>query len=227
MGVVDSIGFRLWHFYRSADHSVREWLASVNETPILVLGNQKSGTTAIAALLAERAGLSVTWDLTMHDHTLIVEVYKGRAAFEEFVQKNRYGFSKQVIKDCTLTFLYDSLKERFPRAQFVMVMRDPRDNIRSILDRLELPGDQTKLDPARYEEMAEGWKLVVDGTWMGINSENYIDSLAARWNRAARIYLEHQEAVKLIRYEDFMQGKVEAIDSLVSRLGEDRKKEEP
>ena len=35
-----------------------------DSTPIFLLGNQKSGTTAIAALLAEATDLSVTLDFT-------------------------------------------------------------------------------------------------------------------------------------------------------------------
>jgi len=103
-----------------------------------------------------------------------------------------------------------------------MVMRDPRDNIRSILDRLELPGDEETLDPTRIEEVSEGWKRTIDGSWMGIEDGNYIVRLSERWNRAARTYLEHQNDIELIRYEDFCRAKVESIDDLVSRLGEEK-----
>lgn len=33
-----------------------------------------------------------------------------------------------------------------------------------------------------------------------------------------RVYLENKGSLELIRYEDFMDGKVEAIDDLASRL---------
>jgi hypothetical protein len=135
------------------------------------------------------------------------------------VQRCKLAFSKDVVKDPNLTFVYDALQERFPDAQFVMVMRDPRDNIRSILDRLDLPGDATSLDSERYDAMGEGWRLVVDGSWMGIQGENYIDSLAGRWQRAARIYLKNEDAFQLILYEDFMDGKIATIDGLAVRLG--------
>jgi hypothetical protein len=62
--------------------------------------------------------------------------------------------------------------------------------------------------------------MVVDGSWMGIEDGNYIDRLAERWNRAAHMYLGNQNNIELIRYEDFIQRKVAAIDNLVSRLGE-------
>ena len=222
MGVVEGVLFRLRRVYQTVDHSVREWLASVNESPIFVLGNQKSGTTAIAVLLAERAGLSVTWDLTMYHNSLVRKLYHGTAPIDRLVERAQLPFSKDVIKDPNLTFLYESLRERFPRATFVMVIRDPRDNIRSILNRLALPGGEESLNPERIDEMPEDWQLVMDGRWMGIEGGNYVDHLSARWDRAARTYLEHQDDIELIRYEDFCQAKVTSIDGLVSRLGREK-----
>ena len=220
MGFVDSVVFRV----RRRCRAIREWierqLATVNESPIFVLGNQKSGTTAIAVLLAERAGLSVEWDLTVGHSTLVAEIYKGLTPFTALVEKNRLAFSREVVKDPNFTFLYEQVSRQFPDAQFVMVVRDPRANIRSILDRLSLPGDEATLDSAQFDTINEDWKLVVNASWMGIDDRTYVDNLAARWNKAARIYLEYENEIELIRYEDFLQGKVDAIDDLVSRLGE-------
>jgi hypothetical protein len=219
MEVVDSVAFRIRRMYEWIERQ----LATVNETPIFALGNQKTGTTAIAVLLAERARLSVEWVLTAGDSTLVVDLCRGAVPLDTLVEKNQLEFSRDVMKAPNLMFLHGPLRKKFAEAQFVMVMRDPRDNIRSILDRLELPGDSETLDSQRYDGMSKGWRLVVDGSWMGIEGENYVDQLAARWNRAARIYLKHQDDIKLIRYEDFMEGKVEAINDLVSSLGEQAK----
>jgi len=222
VGVVEGVRSRLRRVYQTVDHSVREWLAKVNEAPIFVLGNQKSGTTAIAVLLAERAGLSVTWDLTMNHNSLVRKLYHRNAPIEALVEQAQLPFSKDVIKDPNLTFLYEPLRERFPRAMFVMVMRDPRENIRSMLDRLDLPGDRDSLTPGRIDGMAEGWKWIVKGQWMGLEGETYVDRLAGRWKTIAQIYLKHQGDIEIIRYEDFCQAKVESIDKLVSRLGYER-----
>lgn len=112
MGVVEGIRFRLRRVYQTVDHYVRAWLASVNEAPIFVLGNQKSGTTAIAVLLAERTGLSVTWDLTMNYNSLVRDLYLGNAPIDALVERAQLPFSKDVIKDPNLTFLYELLRER-------------------------------------------------------------------------------------------------------------------
>lgn len=209
--------------FKYLSHFLEKWKASVNESPIIVLGNQKSGTTAIAVLLAERTGLNVEWDLSMHNYSLVVDIYRGDRTINHLVEKNKIFFSKDIIKDCTLTFLLGSLQKRFPEAHFVTVMRDPRDNIRSILDRLNLPGDRLKIERSQYNEMSDVWEGVIDGSWMGIQGENYIDTLAERWRIAAKLYLERENDIELIRYEDFLDGKVEAIDNLASQLGLDRR----
>jgi len=217
------VAFRTRRKYRQIHEWIERKLATINEAPIFVLGNQKSGTTAISVLLAERAGLSFDYDLTVGHSSLIVDIYQGTAPLSALVAENQLEFSREVVKDPNLTFLYEPLRERFPEAKFGMVVRDPRDNIRSILDRLELAGDKTTLDPSWSEQMTNGWGRVIDGGWMGIEGETYIDHLAGRWKRAARIYLDHQDNIELIRYEDFVEGKVSAIDDLVSRLGEELK----
>ena len=211
-----------------ACHTVEEWWkrlwASVNQTPIFVLGNQKSGTTAIAALLAEHTGLSSTLDLTIHYSSLIVDIHHGEASVESLISQNTLEFSRDVIKDPNLTFLYSSLREIFPKAKFSIIIRDPRANIRSILDRLDLSGDRSSLPISNHREgPSDGWKIVLDGSWMGLDADHYVGMLAARWQRAATIYLEHAEDIELIRYEDFCADKVTAIEDLATRLGLPRK----
>jgi hypothetical protein len=102
-------------------------------------------------------------------------------------------------------------------------MRDPRDNLRSILDRLELPGHKKCLREGDTTDIDPVWQLVLDGEWMGLGGEQYIDRLAARWARAAQIYLEYEEEFCLVRYEDFLEDKVGEIVGLTERLGLEQK----
>jgi hypothetical protein len=219
MGIIRSIKFRLDWWVRRMDRVGREWLATVNESPVLVLGNQKSGTTAIAVLLAERTGQSVTWDLSIGHDALLTDIHGGTAPIDDLVDEEVLAFSHDVIKDPNLTLLFEPLKERFPQARFAMIVRDPRDNIRSILDRLDLPGDRTQLTGEERASLPEGWRRVINGDDFGVVGDTYIDRLAERWTRMARTYLDNASDFALIRYEDFLDGKVSAIDSLASRLG--------
>ncbi|MFO7895154.1 MAG: sulfotransferase [Longimicrobiales bacterium] len=191
-----------------------------NENAIIVLGNSKAGTTVIAALLAEYGDLSVTldfWPRLRRPETLAA-VHAGERPFEAFVRRFRADFARDVVKDPHLTFLYPQLAQRFPQARFVMVMRDPRDNIRSILNRLELPGDLDDLDPEAYRRMRPLWEAILKGPWLDVEG-NYVERLADRWSLGARVYLQHQEEIELIRYEDFVADKLGAITGLAERLG--------
>lgn len=198
---------------------VKQKTAKINNTPVLVLGNQKSGTTAISTLLAKQAGLTIEWDLTITD---IIDIYQGNLPLNSFIEKHRLSFSKDIIKDPNFTFIYSKLNKRFPQAKFVMVVRDPRDNIRSILDRLKLPGNQSILSLSEHIGAfysKDGWKTVFDSSWMKLDGKNYIDKLAARWNKAVEVYFQNKEKIELIKYEDFMQNKEKAIENLGASLG--------
>lgn len=196
-----------------------------NERAIFVLGNPKSGTTVIAGLLAEHAGASATLDLwpRLRRPRTLAAVHAGEVPFRAFADRFRADFSRDVVKDVHLTFLYPQLSERFPAARFVMVVRDPRDNVRSILDRLDLPGDREDLDLSRHE-MRPLWRAILDCPWLDVGAEDtYIERLARRWSLAARVYLEHPDAMELVRYEDFLADKLGAISDLARRLGLERR----
>lgn len=226
MRVIRSLKRRAGRAYRVTKKWCSRALATVNEHPIFVLGNQKSGTTAVAALLGELTALSTTLDLTTLYSSLVVDIYRENAPIETLVEQNELEFSRDIVKDPNLTFLYPHLRNRFPNARFAIVIRDPRDNIRSILDRLNLSGNQDQLQINKhweslteYDGMYEAWMTILDSSWMGVSATHYIEMLAARWQKATRIYLENRNQIELIRYEDFIDNKEKAIAGLASRLG--------
>lgn len=194
--------------------------ATPNEDAIIVLGISKAGTTVIAALLAEYGGLSVTLDFwpRLRHPSVLAAVHDGRMPFPRFVRRFRADFSRDVVKDPHLTFLYPQLAERFSEAKFVMVLRDPRDNIRSILNRVDLPGDRADLSPEDYRRMRPLWEAILKSPWLDVEG-GYVQRLAARWSLGARVYLHNQDHIQLIRYEDFMKDKGAAIVGLAARLG--------
>lgn len=194
-------------------------IAQINPEPILILGNQKSGTSAIAALLAQMTNLSVSVDLPIANRSLMYKRVKaGELSFDEFVKLNKLEFSKEIVKEPGLTVFYEELKAYFPKSKYIFVLRDPRDNIRSILDRLKIPGNLEQLQPEHTEKMFNSWPLVMDGRWLGIQGDNYIEMLAGRWNFLADIYSAHQDQMLLVRYEDFLKDKVGNIESVAKYL---------
>lgn len=207
---------------RRVKYRVRQFiknnLATVNRHPVLVMGNQKSGTTAISALLACHIGQTATLDLRRCPPLLVYPSCSPEELVKEIVRLHRVEFANGVIKDPEFAFLYPQLMARFPQAKFVMVVRDPRDNIRSILNRLNIPGDRREIDVMQYEEVNEEWGKALESTYLEIDHDHYIDRLATRWNRAVDMYLRYESNIHLMRYEDFCADKTGAIADLAQRL---------
>jgi len=192
-------------------------------SPIIVLGNQKSGTTAIASLLAMYIGKTVTLDIPPLWFAL-EKLLVMKSELRSFARTYSLYFSRPVIKEPWLTFLVTELMEVFPRARYVLIVRDPRDNIRSILDRLDIRGD-TVTNPPELDQLPQGWREAFDRKLLGCDSIHYIDMLAHRWNSAAGIPQQQSRlpvSVNVFRYEDFVKDKQGSIADLAAALDEER-----
>ena len=196
---------------------------SINESPIVVLGNQKAGTSAIAALLARATGSSYDIDIAGFRNAEYSALHGGSADFRKLVASEaRIEFSKDVVKEPNLTFLYPQLRKAFPAAQVVLITRNPFQNIRSTLNRLSLPGDLPQLSPKHVSDISAIWHSILMNEWVGDPSRtdlNYVGRSAERWQQAADVYLDHQDELTLIRYEDFVVDKQSAIERLAAQLG--------
>lgn len=195
-------------------------MAGANPAPTFVLGNQKSGTSVIAALVAEAAGASVTIDIRGGKRGATwAKLYGGETSFPDFVSENRLDFSRGVVKECNLTYFYRELVEHFPAAKLVFVCRDPRANTRSILNRLSLPGDLPRLGEAQTAGVDPRWSPILKRGFMGLEGENYVEMLALRWSLAANTYLRNAKNMALIRYEDFCKDKAGEVARLARQVG--------
>jgi len=196
-------------------------MVEINSSPIFVLGNQRSGTSAIAVLLAELTGLSVSKDLTREyraNNPTYARVRRGELSFSDFIRKNKLDFSRDIIKEPHLTIFFQELIQHFPKSKFVFVLRDPRDNIRSILNRLKIPGNLPHLKREHQVEINPAWELVVNGRWLGLRGKNYIEMLAERWNLMIDIYFENTSQMIPVRYEQFLKDKPGEIARLARKL---------
>lgn len=188
--------------------------------PIFVLGHQKSGTTAVAALLSKATLAPTTLDLTraISDPATQLKLRYKLLSFDDFIKKYTYEFSKKIVKEPFLTFFYKDLLRIFPDAIFLHIVRDPRDNIRSILNRLNIPGNRSDINPFSYSEIKKTpvWSLAFDSSWMGEPSNSYIDAMSKRWNIFCDNYDPKNQI--LIRYEDFKNDKEKVIYKLAETL---------
>jgi len=191
---------------------------SLNSTKLVILGNQKSGTTAIASLLAEASNQSVLLDSKLLWEPNFSKLKKGELSLSKLINSNKSIFSKNIIKEPNLTFLYDQLKNVFPKdVKYLFIVRDPRSNIRSILDRINTRGDLKSL--LLNEETYSSHELALfDKETMNYTYDHYIEQLAERWTQSVELYLANKSHFHLIRYEDFLIDKKESIISLCQKL---------
>jgi hypothetical protein len=206
---------------------VQHRTAKVHPRPVLIGGSQKSGTTAIGALLAKATGVRYSydpfWRALQYDSQAyqLVEILENRLTLETFIDRHPAYFAAEIVKCPDFAFLYPRLRSRFPDAQYVFIVRDPRQNIRSILNRLRIPGNLERLGPEAHRMVADkpGWRGVLSGAGLGITEGNYVSRLAQRWNLGVQGYLDQRPRIHLVRYEDFMADKTGSIRELATALG--------
>ncbi len=189
----------------------------VNPRAIIVLGNPKTGSNAIASLLAEYCGISKTLDIPQLWSPVIINILEGKCNLASVIRKHPKPFSRDLIKEPLLSLIFDQVKQTFPQSRYVFISRDPRDNIRSILNRLGVSGNLKEFG-SEQKQLPDGWSESFNPKVLRTNYTHYIDILAHRWNLITNVYLENRDDMILIRYEDFMQNKTGAIAALARIL---------
>jgi hypothetical protein len=81
-----------------------------------------------------------------------------------------------------------------------------------------IAGDLEDITADTIVRLPRGWDTVLDGHWLGLSGDTYIRLMAARWNLAADLYLDHFRDMILVKYEDFLADKVGAVAQLVHEL---------
>lgn len=212
---------------RRLAYELRRWMreerlsrrVDLSATPNFILGMQKSGTSAMAGLLALRTGVPVAIDLQREwRRSTIVKAAASSSAFERFVRRNATDFARPVVKEPGLTFVYERLLERWPSACVAIVVREPVATIRSVIERLGIPGDLPQLGRDQLERVPQPWRPVLDNRWLGVDCEHYIDQLAERWCLAAQLAIAREGGWFTARYEDFVADKIGMVDRMATHF---------
>lgn len=184
-----------------------------NRDAIWIFGFQKSGTSAIAGLLAHMTEKTVTIDTRYLWMPFGMAIHSGKIDLARHVKKYSLPFSRDIIKEPAATYLIDKIGGYFKLEKYVFIVRNPFDNIRSILNRLEIPGNLETID---LKKVNRNWH------WMFREGkgEDYIRDLATRWLEAndQDIHMRSKRCL-LIKYEDFRKNKSGSIESLATQLG--------
>lgn len=188
-----------------------------NPRPLFVFGNQKSGTTAVAALLAAATEKTVTLDFAGATEPYIGRLLRHETKMDEFVRANAWAFAADIVKEPSLTFAAPELMAHFGVTRAAFVIRHPHDNIRSILDRLKLPGDLPALD-ADAIDANRTWRSQLAGRDLGLPNDHYVTNLARRWLRAVEIFQGARAKFQLVHYDEFRADRPAAIARLAATL---------
>lgn len=189
----------------------------------IVLGHQKSGTTAVGALLARCADRGYANDpLYAVDggRAQVVQRLLGESdALAAVVREHRALFGRTIVKDPDLTFVRPAIGTVFAAAAVVHVVRSPFATIRSIADRLALSADDLLLPAERLTLPNAHWRLILSGHLPRIDGGCVAEVLARRCSLALETARLDGDAVLRLRYEDFNRRKAETIAELASAVG--------
>lgn len=189
---------------------------------VIVCGMPKSGTTALARLLGASLGVNVSSDpFVLLDERGVVfrdMLFQQHLSLSKLWLENRLEFKGRVIKDPNFPLLLDQLVEFLPKAKYIFLVRDPRYNIRSILSRVELPGDPRGID-LKKKDIGRTWMNLLQGVTPDMPGGNYIERLSWRWVKSAENIHRYRDLGVVVRYEDFNACREEFIYSLCNDIG--------
>lgn len=191
---------------------LKSYIYKPNPNAILLFGLNKSGTSATINLLARRAGISC-----FHDFVYYLggweDVLEGNIELKSYINRYSYAFSKDLIRFPMSPKEIDLAATFFKLDKYVVTVRNPADNIKSILSRLKLPGDLEKLDLSTLN-------LHLDWIKMLSKKPNYIDSLIQCWLESYnQLEFMNSNHCVLFKYEDFIKNKIGYITEKVEKLG--------
>ncbi|MEP2448768.1 MAG: hypothetical protein ABJI69_16160 [Balneola sp.] len=185
-----------------------------NKQATLLFGLNKSGTTVTINLIAARAGLTFTDDFPYHLGDFD-KVLNKQVTLEDYVNLHSYEFSKDLIRFPDQPEAVDMARKYFDKKKYLLTVRNPVDNIRSILGRLKIPGDLNFLD-LNTLELHPNWIKMLG------QKEHYIESIATCWFNTYNSFYPFDSECILFKYEDFLSNKIDYIDLKVNELGFER-----
>lgn len=193
----------IWEFFQRKT-------AKPNKKAVWIFGMQKAGTSAIAGLLAYRAGKTVTIDTPFLWQPYLNQIKEGKLDFKKHIHKNALPFSKDIIKEPAASLLIENVENYFELDNYIFIVRNPFDLIRSILNRLNLSGSEHSLN---IKTVHKNWRYMFE------DGENYVQKLAEIYRDiySQEKYINNANCI-LVKYEDFNRDKDIFINQLCDQL---------
>lgn len=194
-------------------------------SPVFVLGNQKSGTTAIAQLLSLATNKTYSHDMLYRHRFNSSQVLQPDCTIRAFVEALPLEFYNDIIKEPNFSFLLPSILREFPNSKVLFIVRNPISNVRSIFDRLGISGNYEGSDPCAVKNLHE------ENVWLSALKAHlpqsddlpcsFVASMSLRWLELAKMAYDYRKYVLIVRYEDFLSDKPGVIKHLCEFAGLD------
>ncbi|NMG76006.1 sulfotransferase [Aromatoleum diolicum] len=237
----------------AARHRVREAAFSVLRPdmpdPVFVIGCSRSGTTVTFETLAAsghfhhfgyelpqfwndlHGPLNNGWDSEAAAPADARPEHRDRALAHFYA---RLGAGPVLDKTCINTLRVGYLHVLFPRAKFVFIQRDGRDNVSSMIDGWRLGrsdggfGLEQFFGPSPEPVAINGgefreWHFFLPPGWRDYNQASLEEVCAYQWLTANRLALDAARAIPPqqwigLRYEDIFERPVEMFREVFTRL---------
>jgi hypothetical protein len=217
--------------------------------PVFVVGCSRSGTTITYETLAAAPHfLKFGWEIPQFWNDLHGPLNNGwdseaagaehvrtghrDAAFRYFYQ--RLGVGQVLDKTCINTLRIPYLYKIFPKAKFVFIQRDGRDNISSMMDGWRLGRTDGDFHLSKFfgpfpEPVAindgefDDWAFFLAPGWQEYNHASLEEVCAFQWLSANRLALDAKKAIPAdqwihLRYEDIFERPVQMFEEAFRKL---------
>jgi hypothetical protein len=231
----------------------REWSwrlrAPAGPDPVFVLGCSRAGTTVtFETLAASGAFVHFDYELPQFWNSLVGPATNGWAseaaaaadatpahrARARAYYHARLGPGLVLDKTCINTLRVGYLHALFPRARYVFIQRDGRDNVSSMIDGWRLGrmdggfGLEKFLGPSPTPVAINGgefreWHFFLPPGWRDYNTASLEEVCAFQWLSANRLALEARAQIPAaqwttLRYEDIFERPVDMFRAVFTRL---------
>ena len=171
---------------------------------VLIVGCERSGTSAISNLLSKTSRLSLLDDPRYSWYLYpLINVNKSFFSWKLIFDINRYDIVKVPGFATILPYLN---KRSFQKFKIVYIVRDPRDNVSALKERLNLNFNG----------------LLLNIEWLNAQPKTLVESLALRWklylDKALAFQEVYSDRIMFVRYEDFTEDKLATIFNLCQFL---------
>ncbi|ALP54073.1 sulfotransferase [Candidatus Tenderia electrophaga] len=236
---------------RQARYTVRGWWWRLTRPampdPVFVVGCSRSGTTVTYETIAAAPQLrSLGYEIPSFWNGLWgphLNGWHSEAAYADDAKPGhrdaalcyfyqRLGRGRVLDKTCINVMRLPYLYKLFPRATFIYIHRDGRDNISSMMDGWRHDGhfrlsqflgpcpETVAINDAEFSD----WSFFLPPGWRDYNRASLEEVCAYQWQTANRMALEAKQFIPSaqwiqLRYEDIFERPVEMFRPVFERLG--------